>query len=95
MVGDEVLEALEPPQRQLGEDPALVEDLGGQHPVVGGDAVACDHHEVARLVLVQVAHLAGVQMYQARHLKRLGLFDESGHGSSPWLNKRGAQKGHK
>ena len=81
--GHQVGELVEPPQRELGEDPALVGDLGGQHPVVGGHAVAGDHHEVARLVPVQVAHLAGVQMHQARHLDGLGLFDESGHGVLP------------
>ncbi len=85
VVRGQVGELLEPPQGELGEDPALVGDLGRQHPVVGGDAVAGDHHEVARLVPVQLAHLAGVQMHQARNLERLGLFNESGHGSSPWF----------
>ena len=85
VVRDQVGELVEPPERELGEDAALVGDLGGQHPVVGGHTVAGDHHEVARLVPVQVAHLAGVQVHQARNLDGLGLFDESGHGSSPWF----------
>jgi hypothetical protein len=90
VVGRQVGEPVEPPQGELGECAALVGDLGGEYPVKGGDAVAGDHHEVARLVLVQVAHLAGVQMYQTRHLEGLGLFDESGHGSSPWFCASGS-----
>nr|WP_030348858.1 hypothetical protein [Streptomyces sp. NRRL S-1022] len=85
VVVGEVAELVEPPQGELGEHPALVGDLRGQHPVIGGHAVAGDHHEVARLVPVQLAHLPGVQVHQARNLDRLGLFYESGHGSSPWL----------
>ena len=80
-------ELVEPPQRQLGEHAPLVGDLAGQHPVVRGHTVAGDHHEVARLVLVQLAHLAGVQMHQTRNLDGLGLFNESGHGSSPWFRR--------
>jgi hypothetical protein len=83
VVRDQVGDLVEPPQGELRQDAALVGDLGGEHPVVRGDTVAGDHHEVARLVLVQLAHLAGVQMHQARDLDRLGLVDESGHGSSP------------
>jgi hypothetical protein len=82
VVGDQVGELVEPPEGELREDAALVRDLGGQHPVVRGQAVAGDHHEVARLVLVELAHLAGVEVRQARDLERLGLFYESGHGSS-------------
>jgi hypothetical protein len=89
VVGDQVPQLVEPPQGELGEDAALAGDLGRQHPVEGGNAVTGDHHEVARLVLVQLAHLAGVEVHQARNLKRLGLFYESGHGSSPWLKKKG------
>ena len=84
MVRHQVVEQVEPPQGELGEHPALVGDLGGQHPVVGGHAVAGDHHEVARLVPVEITHFAGVQMYQPRDVRGGGFFDESGHGSSPW-----------
>lgn len=82
MVGDQIGELVEPPEREPGEDAALVGDLGGQDPVVRGDTVAGDHDEVARLVPVQVTHLAGVQVGEARDLYGLGLFYKTGHGSS-------------
>nr|WP_030284322.1 hypothetical protein [Streptomyces catenulae] len=82
VVGDEVGELVEPPQGELGEDAALVGDLGGQHPVVHGDAVTGDHDQFAVGVLVEVTHLAGVKVGEAGHLQGLGLFYKTGHAAS-------------
>jgi hypothetical protein len=84
MVRDDVGETVEPPERELREDPALVRDLRRQHPVVHGDAVGRDHDQVAGLVAIEVADLARVQVQQARNLDRLGFLHESGHVRSPF-----------
>jgi hypothetical protein len=60
VVGDDVGEALEPPQRQLGEDFALVRNRRGQHDVVDGDPVGGDQDQIVA-VGVDVADLARVQ----------------------------------
>ena len=73
MVGHQVGELLEPPQRHPGEDLALVGDRGVQHEVVRRDPVARDHQQVAVGEAVQVAHLAGVEVRGA--LDRRGVRD--------------------
>ncbi len=73
VVGHEVGELVEPPQRQLGQHTALVGDRRGQHVVVGRDAVARDDEQVAAaavLGLVEVADLAGVDVPVTRQLGR-------------------------
>ncbi len=54
-----------PPQTQLGQDPALVGDLGGQYEVVGTDPVARDHqHPVigSGQGRVQVTHFSRIDV---------------------------------
>ncbi len=61
VVGDEVLEEVEPEERELGEDAALVRDAGAEDVIEGGDAVGGDEEEVGRGVrrgCVDVADLA-------------------------------------
>ncbi len=63
---DDVGDALEPPQGQLGEDAALVRDLRGEDPVVGGDAIARDEEKATTRCLVEIADLARVDVYVLR-----------------------------
>ncbi len=58
MVGDDVLEEIEPEQRQLGQNPALVRDAGGQHIVECGDPVGGNEEQVVAVQVVNVADLA-------------------------------------
>jgi hypothetical protein len=60
VVRRDVRELVEPPQRHLGEDPALVRYRRRQHDVVDRDPVGGDQQEVVA-VGVDVADLAGVQ----------------------------------
>ena len=64
VVGHDVRQLLEPPQRQLGEDRALVRDRRRQHHVVHRDPVGGDQDQVGP-VLVDVADLARVQQPHA------------------------------
>jgi hypothetical protein len=57
MVGDDVLELLEPPQAQRGQERALAGHRGRQHHVVDADAVGGDEDQVVS-VGVDVADLA-------------------------------------
>ena len=65
VVGDDVGELVEPPQRHLGEHDALVGDGAVQHVVVGRDPVAGHHQQVAVGEPVEVADLAGVEVLGA------------------------------
>ena len=70
MVGDEVLEAVEPERGDAREDLALVGDLVGQDEVIGADAVG-RHHEQAVTAVVDVADLA-VRVRAKFHLSHSG-----------------------
>src|SRR5699024_1600177 len=69
VVGHHVGQLLEPPQRELGEDLALVRDGGGQHDVVDAHAVGGHQDEVVT-VGVDVTHLAGVQQFHVFPTRR-------------------------
>ena len=71
VVGDDVAEPVEPPQRQLGEDPALVGYGRGQHNVVHGDPVRRDENQVLA-VGVDVTDLAGVHQCHRPRIGRVG-----------------------
>ena len=58
VVRDRVLEQVEPEERELGEDAALVGDAGGEDVVEGGDAVGGDEEKLVVAEVVDVAHLA-------------------------------------
>ena len=62
VVGHQVAEPVEPPQRHRGEDAALVRDGRGQHPVVRRDPVAGHEQQPALGGLVEVADLARVDV---------------------------------
>ena len=59
MVRHDVRQLAEPPQRQLGQDLALVRDRRRQHDVVDAHPVGGDQDEVVT-VRVQIADLAGI-----------------------------------
>jgi len=58
VVGDDVAGQLEPEQRHLGEDLALVRDLGRQDHVVDGDPIGGDHDQLVA-VLIDLTDLPG------------------------------------
>jgi hypothetical protein len=64
-------ELLEPPQAHRGEHLALVRDRRLEDPVERADPVAGDHQQLPGFQLVQVPHLARVQMLGAGNLNRL------------------------
>ena len=67
MVGDGVLEEVEPEERELGEDASLVGDAGGEDVIEGGDAVGGDEEEVGggvRAEGIDVADLAAGEQRQ-------------------------------
>jgi hypothetical protein len=57
VIGDRAFEALEPEQRELIQDPALVGDPLGQHHVEGGEAIRGDDQEFGAEI-VDIAYLA-------------------------------------
>ena len=59
MIGCDVAEPVEPPQRQLGQHAALARHGRGQHHVVDGDPVGGDEQQVIA-VRVDLADLTGV-----------------------------------
>src|SRR5882757_3732690 len=62
MVRREVLQKVEPEQRDLSQHPALMRDAGGQNIVEGRDAVRRDEQQMVAIEIVDVANLAaGVQ----------------------------------
>ncbi len=62
VVGDQPAQLVEPPQRHPGQDLALVGDVRGEHEVEGREPVGRHHQQLAVSELIQVAHLAGVQV---------------------------------
>ena len=63
MVGDDVLEKVEPEQRDLRQHPPLVRNAGRQHVVEGRDAVGGHEQQVVTIEVIDVADLAaGVQL---------------------------------
>ena len=69
VVADDVLQLVEPPRGQSGEDCAFVGDLGFQHEVVRGDSVGGDHQQrrgvgkrFSAFGYVEVANFAGVDV---------------------------------
>ncbi len=58
MVGHDVLQEIEPEQRELGQHASLLRDAGGQHVIERRDAVGGDKQQVVVADLVQVADLA-------------------------------------
>ena len=77
MIGDHVRELLEPPQRQPGEDGALVRDDGRQDHVVSAHPVRRDEQQLVVADRVEVPDLAGVEQRQlGRHPTSLSAQQE-------------------
>ena len=92
VVGHQVGQLVEPPQRHPGQDLALVGDGGVEDEVEGRDPVAGDHQQPAGVLAgvepVEVAHLAGVEVRGA--LDRRGVRDvQVGH--APSLGRSGGR----
>ena len=66
MASGDVFQVLEPERRHRGQHPTLARDGLGHHDVERGDAIGRDHQQPAVAGVVDVAHLAGVQMIE-RH----------------------------
>ena len=85
VVGHQVGELLEPPQRRPGEDLALVGDRRLEHEVEDRQPVARDHQQLADVralgQLVEVAHLARVDVAGAGQRRR-GRDVRERHGDS-------------
>ena len=63
MVGNDVGKEVEPEQRNLAQDAALVRNAGGQHIIEGGNAVGGDEQQALVIELVNVADLsAGMKL---------------------------------
>ncbi len=62
VIGHQVVELVEPPQGQLGEDLPLARDGRRQHDIVDADPVRGDQQDVLA-VRVNVADLAGMQQF--------------------------------
>ncbi len=58
MIGNDILQEVEPEQRHLREHSALVRNAGGQHIVERGDAVGRHEQQVLAVQIVDVANLA-------------------------------------
>ena len=67
VIGHQIVQLLEPPHRQLGQDHSLVGNRGVQDVIVGGHVVGCDHQHQARIFQrVEFTHLPGVQQRQTQ-----------------------------
>src|SRR5580765_3397206 len=63
VIGDNVLEEVEPEKRDLGQDLTLVRDPRRQNVVEGRDAVCCHEQQAVVVYFINVANLpAGVQL---------------------------------
>jgi hypothetical protein len=58
VVGDEVLEEVEPEEGELGEDAALIGNAGAEDMIEGGDAIRGDEEEVG----VRIGWVDGVDV---------------------------------
>ncbi len=98
MVGDVVLEEIEPEEGELGKDASLVGDAGGEDVVEGGDAIGGDEEEVGGGVgteSVDVAHLAAGEQ---RKRAEIGLEQSCVHwddGTIPGVYGVNASKGRR
>ena len=63
MVGDDVLQEVEPEQRKLRQHSSLLRDAGGEHVIERRDPVSCDEEQVIVVDAVNVANFpAGVKL---------------------------------
>ena len=79
VVGGEVTEQVEPEERELGEDPALVGDAAAEDVIEGGDAVGGDEEQVGlgrRSERIDVADLAAGEQGKSAEM---GLEESVGH----------------
>ena len=65
VVGDDVLQEIEPEQGELGQHAALLRDAGGQHIVEGGDAVGGDEEQMIVTDQIKVADFPAGEKLQA------------------------------
>ena len=81
MVGDKVLEKVEPEQGDLGEDAALMRDAGRQYIVERGDAVGGDEEQVVAVEVVDVANFAAGEEFEicVAGFKKNGVEDVWAH----------------
>ncbi len=63
MIGNDVLQEVEPEQRELRQHASLLRDAGGQHVIERRDPIGRDEQQVIVIDLVNVANFpAGVQL---------------------------------
>ena len=84
MVGNDVLEKVEPEQRNLGQNAALVRNAGRQHVVERGNAVGGHEEQVVGVEVVDVADFSarvqfkfGVVRSQEDGIENLGAHSQS------------------
>ena len=73
MIGHHILQKVEPEKRDLGQNPALVRDAGGQNIVERGDAIGGNKQQP---VVVQPVHVADFAAGVKFELRKVGLQED-------------------